>query len=139
METTGHLAELASAHALWREAAEDIVHWGIDMEDVVADEATRLVSAVKSGYVVVDELRQGVAYANALDGEASRLIGSNITIGPERIERTARRVMHHAGRTALKKVNTRQKQTTRVVESNLAYRTSVRGDLYELRHQVTDI
>lgn len=139
METIRDLTHVAMQDARWADAAEGIVLWEWDQKVIVAEEAQILVDAVTSGRISVHELRGGVCWANALDAEALRLYGVNVKEGEERLERTARRVMHHAGKKALKRVGTRQKQTTRTVESNLAYRTSVRGDLCELRGQITDI
>ncbi|GEM_PF-3016710 len=116
MNDNEHLTEVAVQYERWREAAEGVVNLGWETHDIVEEEAAHLTRAVICGHIAVADLRHGVQYASALDVEAVKRYGSDITTGEERVERTARRIMHHSGRTALSAVKTSSKRVTMQVK-----------------------
>ncbi len=77
--------------------------WGIDEQ--AHHHARLLARQIDERRISQDDLRGGVAWANALDREAVERSGGNIaTLGQEDyFEAVARRIAHHAGRFALKK------------------------------------
>lgn len=95
----------------WRESAVGVMTDGWDIEEESQYLAKVLVSSVMRGVVTVDELRGGVAWVNALDAEASTRQSADITEGDYRWERTARRLMHQAGRLALDDLKNKRKRT----------------------------
>lgn len=95
----------------WRESARGVITEGWEIEEVSEVLADELASKVTKKELKVDQLRQGVIWANALEEEAQNSYGSDLSSGDYRFERTARRIMHHAGRMALEQVKNRRKRT----------------------------
>src|SRR5690606_10815646 len=110
MKNHGELIEIASVGTNWGEVAREIVSANWLLHDQVCIEAGRLVGLVLSGSVSTEELRGGVAWACALDKESVAIYGSDITEGSQRLERTARRLMHQSGREALSAVGSRRRR-----------------------------
>lgn len=96
---------------LWRESARGVMTDGWEIAEVTDLLATNLVNQVINGRIDLEELRSGVVWASALDAEATQRQSAILDVGDYRFERTARRIMHHAGRTALEQVKTRHKRT----------------------------
>ncbi len=100
------LVEAAIQDERWLIAAQLVVDWGWDMNTMVAEEVERLTLQVLDDQITVQQLRQGVAWANELDRESVHIYGSSVLEGDQAHERTARRVMHQAGRCALGELKT---------------------------------
>lgn len=103
------IEQWASSIEKWSRAAETVITDHIEFDDVVEVHMLAIAKMVCVGELEVNELRQGVIWASALDREAVESVGADINTGPWRHERMARRVMHHAGRTALERVKNERK------------------------------
>lgn len=92
----------------WYEAAKEMRtnEWTIEAQTSYMAEV--LIARVLDGVCSVQDLRAGVAWANALDAEAVKL-GVTTDIHNEAL---ARRLAHHGGRTALARVRTSSRLTT---------------------------
>lgn len=114
LESTGNgeIHAWASSIDQWQEAATGILTEGWDMESEIELHTQRLVGLVLSNTVSVGELRGGVTWASALDREAVHMYGSDTREGECTYERTARRIMHLAGRGALNQVKNYRKLST---------------------------
>ncbi len=108
---------VAAAEYRWREAAEGVIWDKWDIQAEIYDAANVLLNQVVRSVVTVSDLRAGVAWASALDAEAVKLHGSDLESSDQRLERVARRIMHHSGRTALESVKSRRKLTTVCAQS----------------------
>lgn len=95
------LTEVGLSDVRWAEEACWAVYGDWDLAEVAEEEADQLRRQVLMGAISIDELRAGVTWVNALDKEAVEMYGSDLTQGEQRAERTARRLMHMAGRAAL--------------------------------------
>lgn len=103
----------------WSGAAERVLANQAQMSEEVVEQVECFSRALKLGTLAVDELREGVRWANALDAEAVASYGSDTLTGEAQLERTARRVMHLAGRTALNEANRlKQRQTNSNIARN---------------------
>ncbi len=114
METTeedSKIEEWSISIEQWRESARGVLTDDWDLQSEVELHADQLVSQVYRGVMTIRQLRAGVIWANALDSEATERQGSDLAQGDFVFERTARRIMHHAGRTALEQVKNQQKRT----------------------------
>lgn len=109
MEITHENIEIAVQMQRWEGVAETVMDGKLSLDGCVNEHAYRLKLQVAEGKVSVDELRAGVAFANVLDKESAQQHGADLRTGAECISRTAVRIMHQAGRTALKDLN-REKQ-----------------------------
>lgn len=112
------LQEVAVAEYRWAEAAYGIITDNWEMEGVVREEAELIRTQVLRGSVSLDELRAGVAWANALDRESIETYGAGLPEGAQAVERTARRVMHLAGRSALNGLKSRNRRLIAHVACN---------------------
>lgn len=71
-----------------------------------------LIGRILDCTITVNQLRLGLSWANALDAEATRL-GVNLDIDDaDGEEALARRLAHHAGRSALNSIGTSRKLNT---------------------------
>ena len=100
----------AVQNKLWRESSRGVLTDNWDIEEVTELLASKLVSQVIIGNMNLSDLRAGVAWASALDAEASQRQSAELDVGDYKFERVARRIMHHAGRTALDQVKSRHKR-----------------------------
>lgn len=95
------LIEVGLADERWSEDA----HWAVNNQwnfvEATEQDAELLRDQVLNGEITIQELRQGVVWANALDQEAVEMYGADLTFGEQQQERAARRLMHMAGRNAL--------------------------------------
>lgn len=105
------LAMWATNIKCWGESAQAVLTGGEDIKTEIELGSDRLVHDVRLGSLSVGDLRAGVVWANALDAEAVRAHGADIEAGEDTEERTARRIMHLAGRTALEQVKNHKKLT----------------------------
>lgn len=100
------IEQYASQIERWSAASKRIVKDESKIQEEVERNAVLLGQELGAGVFAMDDLRKGVRWANALDAEAVRLHGSDTSVGDEQqFERTARRVMHLAGRAALNEAN----------------------------------
>jgi hypothetical protein len=107
MEDHRKLEDCMVLEGYWCSTAIKIAIFNADMTEQVEYFSERLVDAVCFGATEVNELRGGVSWANALDKEAVELLNSEDEILlADRVEATARRLVHHAGRIALQQVKT---------------------------------
>jgi len=95
----------------WDHAAQNVQFFGCDIKDQVAYCASGLIYQVLHATCTIDELRGGLRWANALDAEAVRL-GIDLTARGDGTEALARRIAHHAGRSALTRVRTATRMQT---------------------------
>ena len=109
--TTKKIEHVALLEQCWRESAVGVMTDGWNIEEEEQYLSKILVSRVVRGAVTVDELRGGVAWASALDAEASSRQSSDLTEGDYRWERIARRLMHQAGRLALDDLKNKRRRT----------------------------
>ncbi len=100
----------AVSSQVWRESARGVMTDGWDTQETIEFLANYLINQVMTTKISLNELRAGVAWASALDAEATEKQSASLNEGDYRFERTARRIMHHAGRTALEKVKNRHKR-----------------------------
>lgn len=112
------LQEVAVAEYRWAEAAHGIISDNWEIEEVVREEAELIRDQVVKGSVSMDELRGGVTWANALDRESIEKYGAGLPEGAQAVERTARRVMHLAGRSALNSLKNRNRRLIAHVACN---------------------
>lgn len=85
----------------WEQAALEMQAWQWEMKAQVAYYAETLTGRVVNNACSVHDLRKGVSWANALDAEAT-LLGFDIEAkDADGVEALARRLAHHAGRSAL--------------------------------------
>ncbi len=115
---TNNLVEIAIRDERWRLAAERVLSGEVELEVVIDAEASATLGEVLGGQLQVEDIRRCVKLANALDHEAVQRYGSDCTTGLQAEERTARRIMHHAGRTALEPVRTQSRYIVRRLEWN---------------------
>lgn len=94
----------------WAEDAIGVVNENWDFARIVEEEAVRIQQQVLRGLLTIDDLRACVCWANALDKEAVEAYGADLTKGDQQAERTARRMMHLAGRTALEGLKSSRKR-----------------------------
>lgn len=113
------LIETAANEAQWLESAQGVVMDDWVIEDEVERASQIITNQIVKGMISVTDLRRGVAWANALDAEAVRAYGSDISEGEERLERTARRIMHLSGRAALENVKSRRRLSTAHILKNV--------------------
>lgn len=94
----------------WGMEAQEMLDWDWAIKDHAEYCATGLVNKIIRGQLTVDELRGGVAWANALDSEATAVIAEVDVIGEQdRLELAARRLANKSGRLALKQVGSERK------------------------------
>lgn len=105
------LSEIAMIDDRWKDAAQSIITGHSLIESLVQEEAVALKHRVLESDITMAELRGGVAWANALDYEAVELYGTDLLQGEQYYERTARRVMHLAGRLALNTLKNNHRRT----------------------------
>lgn len=113
MRTILEFEKIALRDEQWRTAAMSVLYEGEVFEEVVAIHAAELqarVLARESG--ALKELREHVGRASMLDAEAVNLFGADVKEGNFQHERMARRIMHHAGRTALEGVKSKRRRGT---------------------------
>ncbi len=135
METIEESAEIAAQMQYWQEVAETVVRGKLDIEDCIEANTQDLKRQEADGVISVDDLRAGVAFANTLDKDAVEQYGADLSEGAERVERTAWRIMHHAGRTALKEINQAKQHQTRSNISRNARLHAKRGRYSRLGRQ----
>ena len=99
--TKRRLTEIALMDARWEDDARWAVHGNWDLHMIAEEEAAKLRTQIVNRELNLKELRAGVAWANALDRESVEVYGSDLSIGEQKAERAARRLMHIAGRSAL--------------------------------------
>ncbi|HSX27273.1 MAG TPA: hypothetical protein VLG25_00655 [Patescibacteria group bacterium] len=93
----------------WEEAAREMQTWDWQVDAQVDHYASILVGRVLAGKCAVMDLRAGLTWVNALDAEAVKL---GVAINVKDVDGTealARRIAHHAGRSALRDIGTRLK------------------------------
>lgn len=105
------LAPWAISHDNWCESARGVITDGWEIDEVSEVLAHDIMNKILRKEISIDQLRQGVVWANALEEEAQICYGSDLTIGDFKFERTARRIMHHAGKLALDQVKNRRRRT----------------------------
>ncbi len=129
-ENKTRLVEVGLEDGRW--TAED-AHWALngdwDLSEVAQDEAEKLKCQVMSGAITIDELRGGVRWANALDQEAVEIYGSDLGCGEQVAERVARRLMHFAGRSALRSLRNKRLRVLEVAATYSAGRFPRIGNL----------
>lgn len=108
------LIEVGLADKRWNDDALWAVYGAWDLKEVAEEEAEVLRNQVLEGEITVAELRAGVTWANALDRESVEAYGADLNQGGQKAERTARRLMHLAGRSALNSLKSRNARTIRV-------------------------
>ncbi len=119
MESLNQIEELVIGDIRWREAAQGIVDYVWTVKDEAWWLAELMVRQHLAGQFSVGELRAGASWANALDAEACRVYGGDLTVGKQQLERTARRLLNHSGRLALKAVGSEHSRViTHVKEAN---------------------
>lgn len=106
----------------WRDATQEMLEneWTVDAQ--AERFGTVLRDHVIRGHLQVRDLRAGVAWVNALDGEATIIARGDISSLGEAdfLEATARRIVHGAGKQALKVVKTTSRlEIARVNYANL--------------------
>jgi hypothetical protein len=116
MDNGKKLSECATQNCLWRESAEAVMD-GADFDKEVEYLSERLIYAVHQGAITVRQLRLGISWANALDKEAVQTYGSDLE-GEQQVERTARRIMHHAGLVAFGEVRSPIKRLRYIMEQS---------------------
>lgn len=104
------LNEVGLSNVRLAEDASWALYGGWDLAEIVEVEADRLKYQVRSGEISINELRAGVIWANALDKEAVESHGADLTHGDQRKERTVRRLMHSAGRSALEDLKNKRRR-----------------------------
>ena len=112
----GQLIEVALAEVRWADDAQWALYGDWDLSQIAEEEAENLRQQVISGALNINDLRAGVAWANALDREAFEQYGSDLRTGDQVAERTARRLMHLAGRSALNGLRNSRLRTLAQVE-----------------------
>lgn len=120
--TESRLAEVALTDVRWEDDARWAIHGDWDLDTIAEEEAEKLRAQVVTGELALEDLRAGVAWANALDREAVAVYGSDLNLGAQQAERTARRLMHIAGRSALKGVRNERLRAS----AHAAHHTNVR-------------
>ena len=95
---------------VWRESARGVMTDNWDFQETTEFLADYIVNQVMSSKIGLNDLRAGVVWASALDAEATERQSASLSEGDFKFERTARRIMHHAGRMALDKVKNRHKR-----------------------------
>lgn len=108
--TQHYLTEVATADARWSEEAQWAIAGQWDLDEAAQSSAEELRAAVLHGHLALSELRAGVAWVNALDKEAGERYGFDLRHGAQLHERTARRLMHLAGRQALRSLASRRQR-----------------------------
>lgn len=110
MKQATKIHEWAVNQEYYGESARAILtaDWSFDHEVEVFSQ--ELIGQVLDKSLTVSDLRAGVIWANALDAEAVEAYGPDATTGEAAHERMARRLIHHAGRTALEAVGTESKR-----------------------------
>ena len=102
----------------WRVAAQEMITWGWELDDHAEYHGSLMVNQLMTGDLTIPELKGGIAWVNALDKEIAQTTnGGHIEeLGPDdRLEATAVRLAHHAGRFALQEVkSSRYLETLRV-------------------------
>lgn len=94
----------------WTEAAREMLAFDCGLREQTEYYSQRLISSVINGHISIEELRAGVAWANALDREIVERCDDIESLGSEdRIEAFSRRIAHHSGRIALKQVGSNTK------------------------------
>lgn len=110
------LTEVGLADAHWAEEAAWAIQGGWELTLAAENDALRLRGHVLAGVITLDQLRGGVAWANALDQEAVERYGADLSVGEQQAERVARRMMHLAGRSALNGLKNNRLRTIAAVE-----------------------
>lgn len=101
----------------WRVAAQEMITWNWELDDHAEYHGRLIVDQLLDGKMTVPELKGGIAWVNALDKEIALTTAGPIEeFGPDdRLEATAVRLAHHAGRFALQEVkSSRYLETLRV-------------------------
>ena len=104
------LTNVGLTESQWVEDATGVVNDNWDFARIVEEEAARIQRQVLRDLLTVDDLRALVCWANALDKEAVEAYGADLTQGDQQAERTARRMMHLAGRAALESLKSSRKR-----------------------------
>lgn len=109
--TERKLQDAMAEHSQWQEAAQEMLAEGWDIDVQAEYYGIGLTNRVIRGRLTVDDLRAGVTWANALDGEANAVAGGDInTLGEaDHLEAAARRIAHKAGRLALNRVKSERR------------------------------
>lgn len=102
----------------WQEAAQEMLAADWKFKEQVGYYAEVLEDRVLNAECAVEQLRRGLSWVNALDAEAAKL-GINLDIGDaDGTEALARRIAHHAGRSALHRIGTGRKLATERARRN---------------------
>lgn len=113
MRTILEFEKIAMRDEQWRTAAMRVLYEGEAFDEVVAAHAAGLQARVLAREPgALQDLRERVGRASNLDAEAVAVFGADLTEGNYVNERMARRIMHHAGRTALEGVKSKRRRGT---------------------------
>jgi len=105
------LIEVGLSDDRWADDARWAVYGQWDLVEIAEEGSRVLREQVLNGAITVQDLRDGVKWANALDREAVELYGSDLTSGGQQQERVARRLMHMTGRAALHNLRNQRLRT----------------------------
>ena len=102
MENDRKLNDCMMLNSMWQLASEEVIDEIVSLEGQTYIYSEILIAQVLSGAISMECLRSAVRWLNTLDKEAYESFQDRFTFSQaDKQEAIARRLAHHAGRTAL--------------------------------------